>query len=84
MTILVFLVDTSLSMGQRSYQGCSLVDVAKTIIDSTLKVRLPRFLTFVARAQTTLHRVHIPSKSCSQNRNPTVSVTFPRSAGAWR
>ena len=43
MTIIVFLVDTSASMNQRTYLGMSLMDVAKGAVDTFLKVNLHEF-----------------------------------------
>ena len=39
MTIIVFVVDNSTSMGQKFYQGISLLDIAKSFITDMLKVR---------------------------------------------
>lgn len=40
MTIILFVVDTSASMNQRSNAGGSLLDMAKAAIESIFKVRL--------------------------------------------
>ncbi|GMT03500.1 hypothetical protein PENTCL1PPCAC_25674 [Pristionchus entomophagus] len=39
MTIILFLVDSSASMAQRNYMGCSAIDTAKTIVQDILKLR---------------------------------------------
>ena len=39
MGIILFLVDTSASMNQRTYLGTSYLDVAKGAIDTFMKVR---------------------------------------------
>ncbi|GMT34503.1 hypothetical protein PFISCL1PPCAC_25800 [Pristionchus fissidentatus] len=39
MTIILFLVDTSASMVQRNYMGCSAIDTAKSIVQDILKQR---------------------------------------------
>lgn len=39
MTIIVFLVDTSASMNQRTYLGTSLLDVAKAAVETFMKVQ---------------------------------------------
>ena len=39
MGIILFLVDTSASMNQRTYLGTSYLDVAKVAIDTFMKVR---------------------------------------------
>ena len=38
MTIIVFLVDTSASMNQRTYAGTTLLDVAKNSVELFMKV----------------------------------------------
>ena len=38
MTIIVFLVDTSASMNQRTYLGTTLLDVAKGAVETFMKV----------------------------------------------
>ena len=38
MTIILFLVDTSASMNQRTYLGTSLIDVAKASVETFMKV----------------------------------------------
>lgn len=38
MTIILFLVDSSASMAQRNYMGCSAIDTAKAIVGDILKV----------------------------------------------
>lgn len=38
MTIILFLVDTSASMNQRTYLGTALIDVAKAAVESFMKV----------------------------------------------
>lgn len=38
MTIIVFLIDTSASMNQRTYLGISLLDVAKGAVETFIKV----------------------------------------------
>uniref|UniRef100_A0A1I7W8L1 VWFA domain-containing protein n=1 Tax=Heterorhabditis bacteriophora TaxID=37862 RepID=A0A1I7W8L1_HETBA len=38
MTIILFIVDTSASMAQKSYQGISTLDLAKSLVDALLKV----------------------------------------------
>ena len=38
MTIILFLVDTSASMNQRTYLGTTLIDVAKGAVESFMKV----------------------------------------------
>lgn len=43
MTIIVFLVDTSASMNQRTYMGTTVMDVAKGAVETFMKVNL-RFL----------------------------------------
>lgn len=40
MVLLVFLVDTSASMNQRTYLGTSYLDLAKGAVESFLKVRI--------------------------------------------
>ena len=40
MTIIVFLIDTSASMNQRTYLGVSLLDVAKGAVETFIKVML--------------------------------------------
>ena len=40
MGIILFLVDTSASMNQRTYLGTSYLDVAKVAIETFMKVRL--------------------------------------------
>ena len=42
MGIILFLVDTSASMNQRTYLGTSYLDVAKAAIDTFMKVRYVR------------------------------------------
>ena len=42
MTIIIFLVDTSASMNQRTYLGTSLLDVAKGAVETFMKVRIDR------------------------------------------
>eukprot|EP00080_Pristionchus_pacificus_P016644 PDM76664.1 mrpl-51 [Pristionchus pacificus] len=39
MTIILFLVDSSASMAQRNYMGCSAIDTAKAIVGDILKLR---------------------------------------------
>ena len=39
MTIIVFLIDTSASMNQRTYLGISLLDVAKGAVETFMKVK---------------------------------------------
>ena len=38
MTIILFLVDTSASMNQRTYLGTALIDVAKAAVETFMKV----------------------------------------------
>jgi Mg-chelatase subunit ChlD len=38
MTIILFLVDTSSSMNQRTYLGTSLIDIAKASVETFMKV----------------------------------------------
>ncbi|VDN24028.1 unnamed protein product [Gongylonema pulchrum] len=38
MTIVVFLIDSSASMAQRTYQGTTMLDVARSIVELLLKV----------------------------------------------
>lgn len=38
MTIILFLVDTSASMNQRTYLGTSLIDISKASVESFMKV----------------------------------------------
>lgn len=38
MTIILFLVDTSASMNQRTYLGTTLIDVAKAAVETFMKV----------------------------------------------
>lgn len=38
MTIILFLVDTSASMNQRTYLGTALIDVARAAVESFMKV----------------------------------------------
>lgn len=38
MTIIVFLVDTSASMNQRTYMGTTMLDVAKGAVETFMKV----------------------------------------------
>ena len=38
MTIIIFLVDTSAAMNQRTYLGTSLLDIAKGAVDNFMKV----------------------------------------------
>ena len=40
MTIILFLVDTSASMNQRTYLGTTFIDVAKASVDTFMKVKL--------------------------------------------
>ncbi|KAJ8310005.1 hypothetical protein KUTeg_011870 [Tegillarca granosa] len=39
MTIIIFLVDTSASMNQRTYLGTSLIDIAKASVETFMKIR---------------------------------------------
>jgi len=39
MTIILFLVDTSASMNQRTYMGTSLIDIAKASVENFMKVK---------------------------------------------
>lgn len=39
MTIILFLVDTSASMNQRTYLGTSLIDIAKASVETFMKIR---------------------------------------------
>ena len=39
MTIILFLVDTSASMNQRTYMGTSLIDIAKASVEDFMKVK---------------------------------------------
>ena len=39
MTIIIFLVDTSASMNQRTYLGTTLLDVAKSAVETFMKIR---------------------------------------------
>lgn len=39
MTIILFLVDTSASMNQRTYLGTSLIDIAKASVENFMKIR---------------------------------------------
>ena len=41
MGIIVFLIDTSASMNQRTYVGTTLLDVARGAVDSFIKVLSP-------------------------------------------
>ncbi len=41
MTILIFLIDTSASMNQRTYLGTTLLDVAKSAVEMFMKVIFP-------------------------------------------
>lgn len=38
MTIILFLVDTSASMNQRTYLGTTLIDIAKAAVENFMKV----------------------------------------------
>lgn len=38
MTIVVFLIDSSASMAQKTYQGTSMLDVARSVVEMILKV----------------------------------------------
>ena len=49
MTIILFLLDTSGSMNQRTYTGTTLLDVAKGAVELFMKVSEPRFLAYLAR-----------------------------------
>ncbi|VDO53355.1 unnamed protein product [Onchocerca flexuosa] len=40
MTIVVFLIDSSASMAQKTYQGTSMLDVARSIVELVLKQRM--------------------------------------------
>lgn len=40
MTIIVFLVDTSASMNQRTYMGTTILDTAKGAVETFMKVNL--------------------------------------------
>ena len=40
MTIIVFLVDTSASMNQRTYMGTTILDTAKAAVETFMKVNL--------------------------------------------
>jgi len=40
MTIIVFLVDTSASMNQRTYIGTTILDTAKGAVETFMKVNL--------------------------------------------
>ena len=52
MTIIIFLVDTSASMNQRTYLGTSLLDVAKGAIENFMKVSFfSPFLSFGLSAE---------------------------------
>ena len=39
MTIILFLIDTSASMNQRTFMGTSLMDVAKAAVETFMKVK---------------------------------------------
>ena len=39
MTIIIFLIDTSASMNQRTYLGTTLLDVAKGAVETFMKVK---------------------------------------------
>ena len=43
MTIILFLVDTSASMNQRTYLGTSLIDIAKASVETFMKVTAVKF-----------------------------------------
>lgn len=43
MTIILFLVDTSASMNQRTYLGTSLIDIAKASVETFMKVKTLEF-----------------------------------------
>lgn len=47
MPVLVFLLDTSASMNQRTYLGTSALDLAKGAVETFLKVRMGTFVTRV-------------------------------------
>lgn len=51
MTVIVFLLDNSESMNQRTIQGTSLLDDAKFAIELFFKVCLYNFLVFVYRIE---------------------------------
>lgn len=38
MTIVVFLIDSSASMAQKTYQGTAMLDVARSVVELILKV----------------------------------------------
>ncbi|VDM98232.1 unnamed protein product [Thelazia callipaeda] len=40
MTIVVFLIDSSASMAQKTYQGTSVLDVARSVVEMVLKQRV--------------------------------------------
>ncbi|VDK63592.1 unnamed protein product [Onchocerca ochengi] len=40
MTIVVFLIDSSASMAQKTYQGTSMLDIARSIVELVLKQRM--------------------------------------------
>lgn len=52
MTIILFLVDTSASMNQRTYLGTSLIDIAKASVETFMKVKTLEFRKPVRRQRS--------------------------------
>ena len=52
MTIIVFLVDTSASMNQRTYMGTTLLDVTKGAVETFMKVSLSCFVISIDNPNT--------------------------------
>lgn len=63
MTIILFLVDTSASMNQRTYLGTTLIDVAKAAVETFMKVTKTCEFIFVGqyfgRSRTSEKYLHI-------------------------
>ncbi len=47
MTIVLFLLDTSASMAQKTYTGTSLLDVAKAAVETFLKVTVVMLIKII-------------------------------------
>lgn len=66
MPILLFLIDTSASMNQRTYLGTTYLDIAKGAVEIFMKVKNNFTPTFTAYC-CTLWQLRIPVTGSSRN-----------------